>query len=74
MGEEGGMGQPAMGAAAGGDTHQRLPPALMLHSGSFHLACRMEVLEKSHSAVGQKCEYGKQEGGTNWGEGRTKPL
>lgn len=51
------------------------PPALMLHSGSLHLAYRIEVLEQSHSAVGEKCEaHGKQNGEANWGEGRTKPL
>lgn len=68
------MGQPGVGAAAG-ERYTWLPPALMLPSGSLHLACRMEALEKSHSAVGERCEaHAKQKGETNWGEGRTKPL
>lgn len=49
--EEGGLGQPGVGAAAG-ERYPQLPPALMLRSGSLHLARRMEALEKSHSAVG----------------------
>lgn len=65
------MGHPGVGAAAG-ERYMWLPPALMLPSGLLHLACTMEVLEKSHSAVGEKCEArGKQEGETNWGGGRT---
>ena len=68
------MGQLGVGAAAG-ERYTWLPPAVMLRSGLLHLACRMEVLEKSHSAVREKCEaHGKQEGETNRGEGRTKPL
>lgn len=53
------MGQPGVMAATG---DRCLPPALMLHSASLHQARRMEVLEKSHSAVGEKCKaHGKQE-------------
>lgn len=49
------MGQPGETAAAG-HRYMCLSPALMLHSASLQPACRMEVLEKSRSAVGEKCE------------------
>lgn len=44
------MGQPGETDAAG-HRYMCLPPVLMLHSASLQPACRMEVLEKSHSAV-----------------------
>lgn len=49
------MGQPGETAAAG-HRYMCLSPALMLHSASLQPVCRMEVLEKSHSVVGEKCE------------------